>query len=303
MRTLIIKLGASGDVVRTMSICSVLGGEVFWLTSRYNEALLRRNPYIKKVFLWEESTSLEILESKRFDLIICLEESLDVLRFVNGLSTDRLVGAYLEEGNVLSYTEEAAPWFDMSLISKLGKEQANRLKKSNRLTYQDYLFGMVGHKFMGQPYVLGHRADSSPVYDVGLEARVGSRWPTKGWSNYNQLAKELRDRGLSVLFYKQRDSLEDYIQDVASCRLTVSGDSLAMHLALALGRRSVAIFSPTSPNEIYDYNNQLVKIFDDQSPCFCSYSPVCKHQPKCIDRIPVECVLGAINKHLGGRSA
>ncbi len=35
-KTLIIKTGASGDVVRTTSLLPALEGEVFWLTAAYN---------------------------------------------------------------------------------------------------------------------------------------------------------------------------------------------------------------------------------------------------------------------------
>jgi len=38
---------------------------------------------------------------------------------------------------------------------------------------------MLGLKFKNQPAQLGVKPNRYPAFDVGLEKRVGPRWPTK----------------------------------------------------------------------------------------------------------------------------
>ncbi|MBI5241749.1 MAG: hypothetical protein HY926_14850, partial [Elusimicrobia bacterium] len=50
-----------------------------------------------------------------------------------------------------------------------------------------------------------------------------------------------------------RGRLADFARDIAACDLVVCGDTLTMHLALALGVPAVALFLCTSPAEIHGY--------------------------------------------------
>jgi heptosyltransferase-2 len=43
------------------------------------------------------------------------------------------------------------------------------------------------------------------------------------------------------------------MRDIARCNYIISGDTLAMHIALAYKKNCTAIFNCTSPQEIYDY--------------------------------------------------
>jgi hypothetical protein len=62
-----------------------------------------------------------------------------------------------------------------------------------------------------------------------------------------------------VQLFRQRARLQDFRADIAACDLVVCGDTLTMHLALALGIRTVALFLCTSPYEIHGYG-RLVKV-------------------------------------------
>ncbi len=65
--------------------------------------------------------------------------------------------------------------------------------------------------------------------------------------------------GFDVKFFQQRDTIRQYINDISECGLIVTGDTLALHIALALKIKVVTIFTCTSPTEIYDYG-RMVKI-------------------------------------------
>ena len=82
---------------------------------------------------------------------------------------------------------------------------------------------------------------------------------------------------------------------VALCDLVVCGDTMAMHAALGLKKNVVAIFGPTSYNEIEMYGRGI-KIVSME--CNCCYKPDCNKKVKCMDKVSVENVLDAIQTYI-----
>lgn len=251
MKTLIIKLGALGDVVRTTPLLRVLKGEVCWVTSRPALPLLPARRLAEALPLEAAGK----LRGRRFDLVLSLDEDRRAAALASRIETDRRIGTYLDESGALRYTRESASWFDMSLISRFGRAKADRLKMANTRTYQEHLFAMLGRRFSGEEYLIGPsprpRRTAGRDLRVGLDARAGARWPMKRWPGYLTLARRLEQDGLRPVFFRQRRRLADFAADIAACDLVVCGDTLTMHLALALGVPAVALFLCTSPAEIH----------------------------------------------------
>jgi ADP-heptose:LPS heptosyltransferase len=252
MRTLIIKLGASGDVVRTTTLLHVLKGEVDWLTSDANMELLEGIKGIR-VFPWSRRSELR---KNTYRLLINLEDTIEVSAEMRHIDYDELYGAHLTDDDSLSYTESARPWFDMGIISRFGIEEADRLKFQNRLSFQHLVFRGLGYDFGGEPYLLPRSASTSLAGDVAIAAVSGSTWPMKRWAFYDELAEMLRRDGLQVNFLPNRETMKEHLADVRNHRLLVSGDTLPMHLALGSNIRCVTIYICTSPWEIHDYGLQ-----------------------------------------------
>jgi heptosyltransferase-2 len=256
-RILIIKLGAMGDVLRTTPLLRVLEGGVTWVTSPHSLPLLAHNPYLSSLRAVNASGDAHF--NHEYDLVINLEDGGIAAELATRAAKGRIVGPFMSEKGI-RYAEVASEWFDMSLISRFGKQQADALKMANRKTYQEFLFEMVGRRFAGEEPILNTPLTKPPVPNlVGIEARAGGVWPLKRWNKYEALAARLEALGLAVKFFCQRDSIEEYINDINECGSVICGDTLAMHLALALRKRVVAIFICTSPYEIHDYG-RLIKI-------------------------------------------
>jgi heptosyltransferase-2 len=149
VKTLIIKLGAAGDVVRTTALLNVLEGDIHWVTNGGKKILLDGNPKVEKCVSWKDAGSLKGL---KYDLVINLEDSRDVAELVNELNYSELYGAYVNKSGAFCYTENARAWFDLSIISRFGKEKADQLKLRNRKTYQELVFGGLGYRFQGERY-------------------------------------------------------------------------------------------------------------------------------------------------------
>jgi heptosyltransferase-2 len=253
MNVLIIKLGATGDVVRTTPLLRRLSGSVTWITAAKNGVFLDGLAENLRHFSWEaRARALDI----PYDLAINLEDSLDVARFLKSVRPAEIFGAYADSCRRLRYTDNSKCWFDLSLISSYGRQEADRLKLLNRQTYQELIFTGLGLRFAGEPYLLPEPIETGLSGDVAIAADAGPIWPMKKWAYYEELKQQLEDRGLIVNVLPKRPSLLEHLSDVRNHQCLVGGDSLPMHFALGSGTRCVTLFTCTSPWEIYDYGIQ-----------------------------------------------
>ena len=102
MNALIVKLNATGDVVRTTPLLHRLKGEITWITAAKNVILLKGLTSAIRCFSWEERG--QALD-REYDLVISLEDELEVATFVKGLRYRQLFGAFLNGDGSVSYSE------------------------------------------------------------------------------------------------------------------------------------------------------------------------------------------------------
>ncbi len=217
MSTLIIKLGATGDVVRTTPLLRRLEGPVSWVTAKSNVPLLEGIGREVRCVSWENR---KCVADTTYDLVINLED-------------DRQTSVFLSE---LKFKQ---------LFEFL-----------NRRIYQELIFEGLGLGFNSETYYLPPARPTGLQGDVAVSCTAGPIWPMKKWAYYDELKKELEVQGLKVNILESRPTLLEHLADVQGHRCLVSGDSLPMHLALGSGVRCVSIFTCTSPWEIYGYGLQ-----------------------------------------------
>ena len=305
MKILIIKLGALGDVVRTSYFLRGLrvkcGGNlhITWVTSPKAVALLEFHPDVDRLWSTEDVARDPVgWHSQQFDWVISLDDEVYACGLLEGLKWARLTGACLEEGKV-NYTLDAAPWFDMGLISKLGKARADGLKLVNQRTH-DVIFGgilgirVAGPEFHNRP---GAAEDAIRIlsgqagYFTGLNLSAGNRWLNKrlGPAQAELLVVKLKLAGVPMLLlggvddvsYNRRlaecsgcpvlppVSLNQFAAVVGQLKAIITADTLAMHLAIAQRIPSVSFFAPTSAAEINTFSTGL-KIRSTTSD-YCNY--------------------------------
>ena len=253
VNVLIVKLGATGDVVRTTPLLRRLNGQVTWLTERKNAVLLEGLTPNLRCFSWEDR---EKVLDRHYSLVINLEDTLSVAQLLKSVECSAIFGAYAGSDNSLQYTENSKCWFDLSLISSYGKQAADRLKLQNRRTYQDMVFGGLSLRFAGEPYLLPEPIETGLSGDIAIAADSGLVWPMKKWAYYGKLREALEAQGLTVNVLPKRSSLLEHLADVRNHRCLIGGDSLPMHFALGTATPCVTLFTCTSPWEIYDYGAQ-----------------------------------------------
>jgi heptosyltransferase-2 len=292
INTLIIKLGAAGDVVRTTSLLGQFRGHITWLTSAKNTVLLTGLASNVRCFSWEERANVL---GGHYDLVINLEDSLEVALYLRSLEYSQLFGAFVDTDGKLSYTDDSKAWFDLSLISSYGREKADRLKFRNRQTYQELIFNGLGLQFTGEGYVLPQSMETGLSGDVAIAADSGAVWPMKKWAYYDELKRELEKQGLTANVLPKRSSLLEHLCDVRNHRCLVGGDSLPMHFALGTGTPCITLFTCTSPWEIYDYGIQIKIV----SPLLEEFFYKRSYDARATTAISVNQVLSAVMAQLG----
>ena len=115
MHVLIVKLGATGDVVRTTALLRCFHDRVTWLTSSKNSPLLEGLPDVSAVMRVLNWNDRSVLHGEAFDLAINLEDDIETAAIFDSVQAEQLFGAYAHGGR-MSYTTSASEWFDMSLI-------------------------------------------------------------------------------------------------------------------------------------------------------------------------------------------
>ena len=164
MSVLIIKIGASGDVVRTTPLLRRLDGAVTWITAGNNLALLEGIDRKVRCVSWEDR---RLVAGTTYDLVINLEDDEETSRFLKELKFKQVFGAHLKGDDNLTYTSDSRSWFDLSVISNYGRKEADRLKLLNRRTYQDLIFDGLGLGFNGEKYLSAATATDRTAWRCG----------------------------------------------------------------------------------------------------------------------------------------
>jgi heptosyltransferase-2 len=195
MKVLIVKIGAAGDVLRTTSLLPGLQAKypkarIDWLTETANRDILLGNPHLGTVFCIDDLR--ESFRTRPYDLVINLDEEPDVCYLATQLKPKKLIGTYVDNGRV-TYTQDAAPRFDMSRISHRGMTKADELKRKNRRTYQQMTYDILDLEYNNQrPHLHIPPKDHSFArkfaeahgisendYVIGISSSAGHKWPNK----------------------------------------------------------------------------------------------------------------------------
>lgn len=301
-RVLIIKPGYSetldpdesgvvslGDILRTTVILHMFPPEhyhVTWLVDQKGVPLLKGNSHIYRLLTVTPFTP-HLLLSEWFDIVINFEKEPGICAVADRIPAWRRYGFRLDPQ---SHSAVAYDYADEAL-SFTADSTAKRKKAKS---WSDILYEMLGHKYTGQPYLLGYHPQSKVRYDVGLNHLIGKKFPLKRWpeAQWKSLHDTLSPQ-YSVCWQEGSNDIDDYIEWIASCRVIVTNDSLGLHIALALGKPVVALFGPTIATEVA--GEHLIKILPpldwDCIPCMESSCP--KAAP-CIEHISVESVRKAV---------
>ena len=288
-KILIIKLGAKGDVIRTLSILPEIkkkypDSHVTWLIDSGSVEILEGNPNIDKILSYNFESYLR-LKQEKFDVLFCLEITSPATLLSNEINADEKYGYYFDKDGHPSPFNESAHYY----LERVFSDHTN---KTNRKTYQEMMFDICNLSYeKHKPKIYLSEKENKYAeefkkqnkineYDklIGIHIGTAGRWVSKAWHvdetiklisklliNYKVLLfagpddikqQEFIRRHFvadKLLTNNPNNSLKEFFSLVNICEVMLTNDSLALHAATALNKKTISLFFCTPPWEVESY--------------------------------------------------
>lgn len=333
VRILVLKLGAMGDALRTTPILKALRRKyqccwIVWVTDRESYPILENNPLIDCLLINEPGTVQPLL-AQEFDCVICLDKDPSVTALAMQVNARKRLGFAMSPYGTLDVFNEASRY---SLA--LGLDDHLKFFENSR-TYQEIIHEMIELPYEGDEYVFAlqddDRQEASRILSeniapgngprIGLNTGCGDVFATKKWptEHFITLTARIRDALDGQVFLlggtseaEENHAIEDAVAGQAvstghhslgvfagllsNMDAVVASDTMALHLALAVGTPVIGLFGPTCAQEIDFYNRgEAVIVTCDCSPC---YRKTCPREKSCMYALSPETVLDALQKNI-----
>ncbi len=339
-RLCIIKLGALGDVIRTLCILPALraaypDAQITWISLPNGCRMIADHPLIDRVLPFSPTTTQQLVQEV-FDVVINLDKEAEPCSLANAMRASRKLGIALSPfGTPIPANAEAEAYFHLGLSDDLKFHQNTR-------SYPQLVHEALGLEYNGQSYTL-------PVADaaserirvelelcgwnpdrltIGINVGAGKVFANKMWpvERLIELVRTLRRSqpdtqilllggpderpminaiGLAVPHRSVIDAGTDhdeptFVALIDLCDVVFTGDTMAMHVAIARSKSVVAYFGPTCEQEIdlFGRGEKLIARVDC-GPC---YKRTCDNGHVCVQFHEINDAAEAIGRALPAAS-
>ncbi len=330
-RILIIKLAAMGDVLRTTPLLRGLRERdkvthITWLTEPNVVPILRGIPEIDRLLAYTQDTVLQ-MEMETFDELYCFDKEPRATALAMKIRAQRKVGFGMgPTGSTICLNRESVYAYELGINDPLKfrintKTYPELVFECAGIPYprpQEYILPDLSPEIKQAEDRLVQAGVRPGDLKIGLNTGAGDIFATKKWteSGYAQLADRLnRELGAKVLLLGGPGEVErnrriatateypvvntgndnpirEFAGLVGNCSLMVTGDTLAMHLAIGLRVPVLVMLGPTCHQEIELYGRGAKIISDFEcSPCYLS---VCPKSLTCMEAIAVDSVFESV---------
>ncbi|MEK6889310.1 MAG: glycosyltransferase family 9 protein [Nanoarchaeota archaeon] len=331
MKICIIKLGADGDVLRTIPLAKAIkkkykNSQITWITKGDIGELLKSVKEIDNVL------SVPYYGPDKFDILYNFDIDKDALELVKKIDADEKYGFYDDSGFPSVFNSGASYYLDTLFDDEL--------KKINKKTYQEMMFMVAELKYEKEKYEIKLENEDKNYAEefarknrlnrgklIGIHMGASSRWPSKVWhkENVKELIRKANKKGYDILLFggpneveehellvkelekekikihrnNPKNSKKGFASLVNLCKVMVCSDSFALHVAIALNKKTVGLFFCTSPSEVEGYD-LLIKIIADKLEEFFP-EKMDKYDEELVKSISVDKVLEAVEGAIGNK--
>ncbi len=324
-RILVIKISSLGDLILSLPSLKEIRDKfpqssIALLTLKKYHALFYDCPYIDEVITLEEKYKkfkniLKIvgnLQRRSFDYIVDLQNS----------RSSHLIA-------FLSF-----PRYSFGYAKKCGfllTKRARFNRQDSPLVSQERVLQFLGIKFAEKKLVFWPQEPEQPIVLpqlelIGINIAASRKWQSKNWPREHILKlvdlihknfpgsravllgdktaeEEARKIEKSVLppalNLCGKTTLRTLPQVIKRLRVFITPDTAALHLALALGTPTIALFGPTSPQR-HTVKSSNLYVFCEKMPCSFCYRPKCGlgEQNSCLAKISPQRVFTKVKEIL-----
>ncbi len=332
-RILIIKLAAMGDVLRTTSLlhglrCAYPNRHITWLTEPDVVPMLQGIADIDRLMSYSCESTLQ-LRHETFDQLYCFDKEPKAAALAMEVQAKERAGFGMSPyGNVTPLSPNSEYMFELGINDNLKfrlntKTYPELIYECAGLPYpkpQEYILPDLSEEIATGKELLHSLGIMPGALKVGFNTGAGNIFATKKWTEegYAELADLLAEQlGAKVLLLggpaeTERNariaaaaahtpvnagthhSIRRFAGIVGNLDLMVTGDTLAMHIAIGLKVPVLVLFGPTCHQEIELYGRGAKIVSDFEcSPCYLSR---CPKEITCMQAIPARRVLDAVAK-------
>ncbi|MEW6234537.1 MAG: glycosyltransferase family 9 protein [Candidatus Omnitrophota bacterium] len=299
---------------------------ITWICGRRSFSLIRHISVIDRPLPFTYET-MAILDHERYNLCINFDLAVEATALAARAQAEMYKGfGRQRDGAAIALNPEAETWLEMSLWDDK--------KKANRLTYQAHMRRILGAPEVNHPilatrlpekqekarlFAYAHGLDRSRPL-IGFNVGAGDRWQHKKWTveGFVRLGELLREEldGRIMILYGPADaararevmaamtvpfvdaglraSVLDFFPVLDLCDVVVTGDTLALHAALGLGKKVVCLVGPTSAAELELYGQGIILMGDID--CLGCYRTRCDKDPLCMKLLSPNAVYSAVKE-------
>lgn len=281
----IIKLGADGDVLRTIPLVEGIKhafphSEIVWITRKSVSEMLVGLACVDRIEVVPFSTT------ETFDKLYNFDMDEEATCLATAIKAEKKYGFYKEGGYAAAFNAGAEYYLNTVFD--------DALKKNNKRTYQDMMAELAEIPIPKKPYHLVLDAKDKHYGEdffskeglknkkvIGIHMGASSRWPSKVWhhsrlkefiilahkegyeillfggpnevESQKQFLGELKKENVTVRHNDPHNTKRQFAALVDRCDRIVCSDSFALHVAIGLGKKTACLFFCTSPDEVEGY--------------------------------------------------
>ncbi len=303
---LIIKLGASGDVLRTTPVLHSIrnafpNAHITWITKTVEFV---PTSHVNTVLAWNTDNILW-LKALKFDIVYNLDKNREAIALAATLQTKHLKGFTMDEwGHCHAIDQDACHKWQTGLWDDVYKE--------NTKSYPQEVVEMCGFAYNQDKYIIDKPKTKyrygidATMKIVGLNPGSSKDYSTKLWGedNWIKLCKKLNKSGYTpVIFGNEYDSemnmrissrgralyfgvkpITELISLINCCELVVTNVTMAMHISIALEKKLILLNNIYNKNDFELYG--LGTIFEPDKTCKSCHLNSCDEL--CLETIPVD---------------
>lgn len=329
-RIVIVHLGAMGAVLRSTALLPMIkrkypSSHVTWVTEDGTKPLLFNNPFIDRVYGCSPRDQL-ILGGLQFDIGFFIDKSPEIGGLQRLLRPQMIFGFMMnpENGAILPATGAAQELWELGLNNdkkffENSKSEIQLVAEALELPYS--LDGYQLFLTSTEKALLESRkkewSDSGRKFLVGLNTGTSGVLPNKtlpisfwkeligafksmeaiqflllGGPEETQRHQQLKNEFRQVQASPLDRGLRDGLVSLGTIDMLVTGDSLGLHMAIALEKFVVAWFGPTCSQEIELYGRGLK--LRSKLPCAPCWKRECFEPIPCNRRVELSQVLEAV---------
>ena len=335
-RILLIKLDALGDVMRSTALVKGIkkkypNSQLTWLVKENAKFFIKYNLDIDRVITYNDENS-RILQCEKFDILINLDKDAKSTSMAMLFKSDIKRGYGLHKnGYPIPLNKSAKYHYDICL-DNYGK------KTKNKKSYQELIYEIAEIEYDNQKPILfldkkkyksfkdnffkdNNISNKNKI--IILNTGCGPVYPHKKWTyeGYKNLIKKITKKdNIKIILtgaktelernsklYKEfpnlinttnKYSIEEFCNLINLSDIVVTGDTVALHIAISLNKNVISFFGPTPHQEVnlFGLGEKFVRKELDCLNCYDQFP--CPYNGKCMSLIKSKEVWDSILKYI-----